>query len=292
MSQLDLLHRPSIPVPLTLGDLEVEGFSIGGLATYFLVPEWKLCFDIGDCPIEAVRMNHVFLTHAHGDHARCLLRHFSLRRMLNMERAIYHVPEFLVEPLKRLAYAWSDLEGHRRNPDYVPDFNGLALRDEVEINRQMVVTTFPVEHRVRSLGYTVWDKRKKLLPELVGMPGQEIAARKREGLPIETEIRQAKLTFIGDSTMKTLEREPHVLDSQVLVLETTFLMDDDVGMADPKGHIHLATLCNFLAANPDACKFDFLILKHFSMKYPRKLIEARVRALVPEFLRDRVRLLI
>jgi len=292
MSQLDPLHRPSCPVSLTLGELEVEGFSIGGLATYFLLPEWKLCFDIGDCPIEAVRMNHVFLTHAHGDHARCLLRHFSLRRMLNMERATYHVPEFLVEPLKRLAYAWSDLEGHRRNPDFVPDFNGLALRDEVEINRQMVVSTFPVEHRVRSLGYTVWDKRKKLLPELAGMPGPEIAARKREGLPIETEMRMPQLTFIGDSTMKTLEREPHVLDSKVLVLEATFLMEDDVGMADPKGHIHLATLCDFLAANEQACKFDFLVLKHFSMKYPRKLIEARVRHLVPEFLRERVRILI
>jgi ribonuclease Z len=290
--QPDHLHRPSIPVPLSLGDLEVEGFSIGGLATYFLVPEWRVCFDIGDCPIEAVRMNHVFLTHAHGDHARCLLRHFSLRRMLNMERASYHVPEFLVEPLKKLAYAWSDLEGHRRNPDYLPDLQGMGARDEVELNRQIVMTSFPVDHRVRSLGYTTWEKRKKLLPELVGMPGPEIAARKYAGLPIESETRTPRLTFIGDSTMRTLEREMHVLQSRVLVLETTFIMDDDVDMADPKGHIHLATLCNFLAANRDLCNFEFLVLKHFSMKYPRRLIEARVRALVPDFLKDRVKVLI
>lgn len=288
----DHLHHPSVPVHLNLGDLDVEGFSIGGLATWFMVPEWRLCFDIGDCPIEAVRMNHLFLSHAHGDHARCLLRHFSLRRMLNMEPALYHVPDFLVEPLKRLAYAWADLEGHRRHPDYVPNFQGMSSHDEIEINRQLIATSFPVEHRVRSLGYTLWERRKKLLPELASLSGPEIAARKRSGLPIESELRTPRLTFIGDSTLKTLEREPHVLESKVLVLESTFLMEDDRHMADPKGHIHLAALCEFLAAHESSCRFEYLVLKHFSMKYPRRLIEARCRELVPEFLRERVRLLI
>jgi hypothetical protein len=67
----------------------------------------------------------------------------------------------------------------------LPDFVGMAARDEVELNRQLVMTSFPVDHRVRSLGYTTWEKRKKLLPELVGLPGPEIAARKYAGLPIE-----------------------------------------------------------------------------------------------------------
>ncbi len=288
----DFLHSPSVPVSLDLGGLDVRGFSIGGLATWFMVPEWHLCMDIGDCPLEAVRMNHVFLTHAHGDHARCLLRHFSLRRMLNMEPATYCVPDFLVEPLRHLAYAWSDLEGHRRNPEYVPHFIGLAARDELELNRQLIATSFPVDHRVRSLGYTIWERRKKLLPELAGLPGQEIVARKKAGLPIEAEQRTPRLTFIGDTTLKTLEREPQMLNSRILVLEATFIMDDDIGMATPKGHLHLRQLFDFLSAHEADCRFGHLVLKHFSMKYPRRLIEARCQALVPDFLRDRLRLLI
>lgn len=289
---LENLHRPSVPVCLNLGGLEVQGFSISGLATWFLVPQWRLCFDMGDCPIEAVRMNHVFLTHAHGDHARLLLRHHSLRGMLNMKPAEYFVPHELVAGVKGLTYAWADLEGYTRDPDFIPGLKGIASGGEVELNPQLSVTAFAVDHTVLSLGYTVWERRKKLLPELVGLPGAEIAARKSAGLPTQCEQRIALLTFIGDSRLVTLEKESHVLRSRILVVESTFLMDEDRDMAEPKGHIHLAELFEFLSARKDDCGFEHLVLKHFSMKYSRQQIETRCAELVPDFLRERVRLLI
>ncbi|HQF55690.1 MAG TPA: MBL fold metallo-hydrolase [Fibrobacteria bacterium] len=289
---IDVLHRPSCPVTLDCGGLELQGFSIGGLATYLMVPEWKLCFDMGECPIEAVRLSHVFLTHSHGDHARGLLRHFSLRRMLNIPPARYHVPDFLVQPLQNLAQAWCDLEGHRNRPEYIPDFVPLGKRDTIELNRQLRVSTFPVDHRVRSLGFTVQEIRKKLKPEFAGTPGHELGALKRQGVAIETETAQPRLTFIGDTTLRTLEKEPHCLDSDILVIETTFIMPDDVEMARPKGHLHLFELMDFLKADPDACRFQHIVLKHFSMKYTHGQIEAMVRRNTPDFLKDRVKILI
>ncbi len=289
---IDVLHRPSCPVTLDCSGLELQGFSIGGLATYLMVPEWKLCFDMGECPIEAVRLSHVFLTHSHGDHARGLLRHFSLRRMLNIPPAEYHVPDFLVQPLQNLAQAWCDLEGHRNRPEYIPNFVPLGKRDTIELNRQLRVSTFPVDHRVRSLGFTVQEIRKKLKPEFAGTPGHELGALKRQGVAIETETAHPRLTFIGDTTLKTLEKEPHCLDSDILVIETTFIMPDDVEMARPKGHLHLFELMDFLKADPDSCRFQHLVLKHFSMKYTHGQIEALVRRNTPDFLKDRVKILI
>lgn len=288
----DTLHRPSIPIQLDLGGLEVQGFSIGGLATYLMVPEWKTCFDIGECPVEAVRYPYVFLTHSHGDHARGLLRHFSLRRMLNIAPAEYFVPDFLVEPLRNLAKAWCDLEGHRNRPEYIPEFHPLPKRGIVELNRQLRVSTFPVDHRVRSLGFTVQEVRKKLKPEYHGTVGYELGALKKQGVEIETETLTPRLTFIGDSTLKTLEREPHCLDSEILVVESTFILPEDREMAGPKGHLHLSELFELLASEPEACRFQHLVLKHFSMKYTRGQIESVVRRTTPEFLRERVRLLI
>jgi len=262
------------------------------LATYLMVPEWKACFDIGECPIDAVRLSHVFLTHSHGDHARGLLRHFSLRRMLNMPPAEYHVPDFLVQPLQNLAQAWCDLEGHRNRPEYIPDFVAMGKYDTVELNRQLRVKSFPVDHRVRSLGFTAQEVRKKLKPEFVGTVGHELGALKRQGVEIETETLHPRLTFIGDTTLRTLEREPHCLDSETLVIETTFILPDDVDMARPKGHLHLFELFDFLKANPELCKFEHLVLKHFSMKYTRGQIEALVRRNTPDFLKEKVKILI
>jgi len=78
----------------------------------------------------------------------------------------------------------------------------------------------------------------------------------------------------------------------VVVMETTFIMEDDRDMARPKGHTHLFELFEFLAANPDLAKFEFLVLKHFSMKYTQHQIETAVRKRVPDFLRERVLLLL
>jgi len=289
---VDTLHRPSFPIPLSCAGLEMEGFSIGGLATYLMVPEWRAVFDIGECPIEAVRMNNVFLTHSHGDHARGLLRHFSLRRMLNMPRAEYHVPDFLEAPLRNLARAWCELEGHHGRDEYIPDFRPLPRRGTIDLNRQLRVSTFPVDHRVRSLGFTVHDVRKKLKPEFAGTVGHELGRMKRDGIEIEVETVHPRLTFIGDSTLRTLEREPACMEADVFVIETTFIMDDDLDMARPKGHLHLFELFDFLAANPELAKFEHLVLKHFSMKYTRHQIETAVRKRVPDFLREKTLLLL
>jgi ribonuclease Z len=142
------------------------------------------------------------------------------------------------------------------------------------------------------LGFTAQEVRKKLKPEFHGTAGHELGALKRQGVEIETETLHPRLTFIGDTTIRTLEREPHCLDSEILVIETTFILPEDLEMAKPKGHLHLQELFDLLSANPEACRFQHLVLKHFSMKYTRAQIEAVVRKRTPSFLKDRVRLLI
>ena len=87
------LNQVVVPIEGTT----LRGFSIAGLATYLQVPELDVCFDMGECPISAVPLNHVFLTHAHGDHWRCLSRHWALRHMTGMGReAVYYMAEELV----------------------------------------------------------------------------------------------------------------------------------------------------------------------------------------------------
>ena len=59
-------HRPEV------GDIELEGLSLGGLETTIALPKWDVCFDIGRCPPFAVRRSTVLVTHAHLDHTGAL----------------------------------------------------------------------------------------------------------------------------------------------------------------------------------------------------------------------------
>ena len=42
---------------------------------------------------------------------------------------------------------------------------GLNPGDEVELSRELVVKAFPTRHTIPSLGFLVWERRKKLKPE-------------------------------------------------------------------------------------------------------------------------------
>lgn len=285
-------HNPGLPITLKFGQETMVAFSISALSTYALVPELNCAFDMGDCLLDAVPLQHVFVTHAHGDHTRCLFRHDSLRRLMGMAPATYYVPEPTAEGFRGLAAAWSRLEYPRLQPAAPPELRALSPGDVVWLHRQLAAKAFAVRHTVPSLGYTLFDVRKKLKPEFQGRPGPELARLRREGVAFEEELWLPRLTFIGDSTIETLYREPDVGRSRILFLEVTFLMEGEQELARRRGHTHLDDLLRFLRDCPDTLRNEHIVLKHFSMRYDRGTIKHILRTRLPADFMERVRLLI
>ncbi len=285
-------HNPGKPIVLKFEQETVIAFSISALSTYALLPELNCAFDMGDCLLEAVPIERVFVTHAHGDHTRCVLRHESLRRLMGMAPATYYVPWEIEEGFNGLAHAWKTLEGVRGAHYQPPRFQGVRPGDVVWLHRQLAAKAFQVNHTLPSLGYTVFDVRKKLLPEYHGRPGPELARLRKEGVPFEEEVWIPRITFIGDSTIDTLYREQHVGQSRILFLEVTYLLDDDEDMARQRGHTHLNDLLRFLRDCPDVLRNPHIILKHFSMRYDRNLILHTLKSRLPAEFQERVHVLI
>lgn len=285
-------HNPGRPITLKFEQETVIAFSISALSTYALLPELNCAFDMGDCLLDAVPIERVFVTHAHGDHTRCLLRHESLRRLMGMAPATYYVPHQIEEGFKGLAHAWKVLEGVR-DPHYQPPhFEALKPGDVVWLHRQLAAKAFAVNHTLPSLGYTVFDVRKKLLPQFQGRPGPELARMRREGVPFEEEVWLPRVTFIGDSTIDTLYRERHVGESRILFLEVTYLLDDDEELARQRGHTHLNDLLRFLSDCPGVLRNPHIVLKHFSMRYDRGLILHTLKSRLPAEFLERVHVLV
>ena len=273
-------HNPGNPITLRFEQETIVAFSVAALSTYALVPNLQLAFDMGDCPLEAVRLKHVFLTHAHGDHARCLLRHHALRRLLGMQPATYYIPAATEDGFRALATAWHRLEGERK-PFTMPQFHPLQPDEEVPLHRQLRARTFAVDHSIASLGYTLFDIRKKLNPEFAGENPVRLANLRRQGISLETETHVPRLTFIGDSTIETLYRQPHIGQSRILFLEVTYLLDEDRTLARERGHTHLHDLVDFITERPEALQNQHIVLKHFSMRYSREQIRLLCQSALP-----------
>ncbi|MEE2645133.1 MAG: hypothetical protein VYD19_09390 [Myxococcota bacterium] len=290
------IHNALQPVVLELAREKLRGFSISGLATWLELPELNLCFDMGECPVSAVSLDHVFLTHGHGDHSRCLMRHHALRKMFGIEKAAsYYLPAQLLPAAKRWIRASAGFENPRLRHPTLPHLIPLTAGDpplRLTHRSNLSVTAFPVEHGVPSLGYTISDARKKLRPEFHGLPGREIAALKREGVKVDAPVYLPRLTFIGDCTGRTLTREAHIWESPVLVIECTFIGAGEEQLAQERGHTHINDIARALIDGGDAIKSEAIVLKHFSMKISAEEAFAAVETSIPERFRERISLLL
>jgi ribonuclease Z len=269
------------------------GFSISGLSTYFQIPELDFCVDMGECPMSAISLNHVLLTHSHGDHSRCLMRHNSLRRMMqNPIQAVYYIPEAVYGLAVDLIKAEIMFEGVAEERFESPrlesvkpgtGFN-LAYRKDLE------VFPFSVKHSIPALGYTILCKKKKLKKEYAGCTREEIISLKKGGTEIENAVREPVISFMGDCLGESLWEERHIWDSPVVVCECTFLDPDETIMARKKGHTHIDHLVQVLNKVGPEMPCQTVILTHFSMKYSKKHILETVNKVVPQEFRERVKI--
>lgn len=284
------MHNPGRPVSLRLGSLDVQAFSISGLATFVLVPALDACFDLGHCSVEASHLRNVLLSHVHQDHALGVVRHLSLRAMTGARPSRIFLPEESREALVDVLRAQERLE--RRPPeDLDAVVRGVADGEVFDLAGHRRVRAFDVVHRIPSRGFTVLETRRKLKPAYVGLPGPEIRDAHQRGEELYDYHEANVLTYIGDSTVETLDRHPEVGKSEVLFLEATHLPGTSREMSAKYGHTHLSELAELYARRPEALASAHVVLKHFSMKYHAGDVRGALAAL-PEGLRERVTLLV
>ena len=270
---------------------KVSGFSISGLATYLQMPELDFGIDMGECPLSATPINHVFLTHAHGDHARCLMRHHSLRKMMGVERdSVYYIPESICEGAKAWIKAEAMFEGVSeakfRYPQIVPVKAGQRIF--LEYRKDLAIEAFEVKHSIPSMGATLYYYKKKLKEEFLGKSATEIIELRQKNVEITREVYEPLVSFTGDCLGESLLENKDIFKSKVLITECTFLDEGEEQMAHQKGHTHINDIVKALNKLGDEVKCDKIILNHFSMKYAEKHIRDMIAQVIPAKFADKV----
>ncbi len=262
-------------------DLTIEGYSRAAVQTYWRVPELKLGFDLGAQPWSFMGTPLWFVSHMHMDHMAALPIYVARRRMMKMEPPTIYLPADAVEPVHRILRLFSRLDRGRLPCELRP----LQPGDEVEISREHVVTVSATRHTVPSLGFVVWERRRKLRPEFQGLTGPQIRDLRLGGTEVTSETRLPRVAYLGDSAPEGLDACPAMYEAQVLIMEVTFVAPSHRKDKIHKfGHMHL----DDLVERRDRFRNELIVASHFSTRYNQRQVESLVRRAVPDMLDGRM----
>ncbi len=183
--------------------------------------------------------------------------------------------------MERILKLFTRLDGGRMPCRLVPTKPG----DEIELSREHVVTVSATEHRVPSLGFVVWDRRRKLKAEYQQLTGEQIRDLRMKGTDVTDEVRVPLVAYVGDSAPGGLDRCPAMYEARILITELTFIAPSHRKEKIHKfGHIHLD---DFIERR-DKFKNELIIASHFSARYTPTRIQRMVQRKIPDMLGGRL----
>jgi ribonuclease Z len=203
--------------------------------------------------------------------------------MMKMEPPTIYLPEHALEPVEKILRQVSRLD-RGRLPCKL-----LAARpgDEIPLSRELLITVSATRHTVPSLGFVVWERRRKLKVEFQDLDGPALRDLRLAGTEITREVRIPRFAYLGDSAPEGLDACPAMYDAEVLILEMTFVAPGHRKEKIHKfGHMHL----DDLVERRDRLKNELVIASHFSTRYEPKQIQRLVQRKLPDMLGGRLHL--
>lgn len=262
-------------------NLTIEGYSRAAVQTFWCIPELKLGFDLGAHPWNAMGIPNWALSHCHLDHLAALPSYVARRRMMKMTPPRIFLPAFAVNPVSQMLRSFERLDRGRLPCELV----GVESGQEFELSRELVLKAFATTHTVPSIGYIVYERRKKLKPEYAEFSGEQIRDLRLSGVEISDEKRIPLVGYTGDTTPKGLDQNPEFYQVKILITEMTFTdPEHHRQLVHKNGHMHL----DDFVKRRDQFQNELIVVGHFSMRDNARETTKKIKNKIPDMLNDRL----
>jgi ribonuclease Z len=162
---------------------------------------------------------------------------------------------------------------------------GVQPGDEYELSREHVVSVVQTDHSIPSVGYLVWERRKRLKPEYQSLTESEIRKLAIAGHQVSAEVRFPRVAYLGDSTPRGLDGNLVMYEADILIMELSFVAKRHrTEKIHRRGHIHL----DDIVERRERFHNGLIIGSHFSTRCSDREIDRIVHRRIPDMLDDRL----
>lgn len=264
----------------------IRGFSRGGLRTCILIDEFNVVFDMGYSNDRAFSYDNKLISHGHTDHIGALHTDHCARKLFNIhhKERLYIMPFQCIQPFKMIASAISEMNCGKSS-DEIKIFSNLLMTEIIPSENcidnynyligkhkhsEYVVKSFLMDHRIKSFGYIIYRKSKKLKQEFCNLNILEIKKKFKLNNPdknIDDYLTNTHYTplvgYSGDTSINGIIDNPEFLNVPLLIMECTGFMENDKEEIYKGKHIHF----NDIVKYKNEFKNDKILLFHFSQQY-------------------------
>ena len=260
-------------------NLTITGYSTALFSTWYFIEELGILFDAGDGVTSSLlqksrKIEHVFISHADRDHVTGLVK-------LNQLNARTGFPVIVFPRDARSFYALEEFTKRFDAPVNQTVWKPIQENEPVQIRNDVFVQSVRNNHvpvsnqEVKSLGYKVYQTKRKLKPEFSHLPQAQIVQLTREigREAMTSEVSTKVLAYSGDTPVENADHWNH---TQILIHEATFLTGDELPNADkhPNKHSNLEDVLKMVSE----LTIETLILGHFSSRYSPEQIDEAVKS--------------
>jgi len=245
----------------------IIGYSRACYRTGFYINHLDLLIDAG--PQKSGNPKTILITHCHADHiANLPLTLIDQNTKSGANMSTIFVPEKsrvrldnYVKAMFSVNYS-IDFKGTTANYQSVKAFDNIYHKAN---NTYIKIEIFACSHDVPTVGYGISSKKSHLKQEYFNLKGnaKALVELKQKGIEITNTIYRPDIAFIWDTGISVLQNNPTILNYGVVMIECTFLYDDDYEQSISKKHIHWKSLKPYIIENSHIT----FVLVHFSLRY-------------------------